>query len=57
MFNNATVKSVNNRIILLFKVNSQAKLLTQTDKQNEIGFKDDQSWMVFTLKVMYIKLL
>lgn len=51
------VKSVNNCIILLFKVNSQANLLTQTDKQNEMGFKDDQSWMVFTLKVMYIKLL
>lgn len=51
------VKSVNNCIILLFKVNSQENLLTQTDKQNEMGFKDDQSWMVFTLKVMYIKLL
>lgn len=34
-----------------FKRNSQAILLTQTDKQNEMGFKDDQSWMVFTLKV------
>lgn len=51
------IKSVNNCMILLFKVNSQAKLLTQTDKHNEMGFKDDQSWMVFTLKVMYIKLL
>lgn len=51
------IKSVNNCMILLFKVNSQANLLTQTDKQNEMGFKDDQSWMVFTLKVMYIKLL